>query len=105
MRVALFVSAVAMALTASIATSAAADRASGVSNEAFSALRGVQATPMNRGEMDEVRGAFNLFLNRNGSVVYVGTHGGNFQSTSGLNNVIVGCGGGPKATTISSHSC
>ena len=106
MRVTTFVSAAAITLMASFGISAAAaDQVGDASNEGFSTLRGVQVTPMNRTEMRAVKGAFNMFMNRNGSVVLLGSHGGNFQNTLGMNNVILGCGGGPQSTTFSAPSC
>jgi len=107
MRVTTLVSAAAIAFTASMGISSAADRAPGASAETFVALKGVQATQMNPAEMAAVTGAFNLFRfdRTTGTAIYVGTHGGNFQHTPGFNNVIVGCGGPPRMTTFQNPGC
>jgi len=107
MRVTTLLSAAAIASTASVGISAAADRTSGASAEAFAALNGVAATRMNAAEMRAAVGAFNLFRfdASSGTVVFVGSFDGNFQNTPGFNNVIVGCGGGPQPTSFSNPSC
>ena len=68
----------------------------------FSTVQNLNAAPLTTREMDQTRGADNLWIWRNGNMTMKGGHPG-FGAAS--TNWIVGCGGRPSATTFFAPGC
>ena len=68
----------------------------------FSTVQTLNAVPLTAQEMDQTRGADNLWIWRNGNMTMKGGHPGFGDAST---NWIVGCGGAPRSTIFLAPGC